>query len=335
MRIETLALLLQGQAAGLPEHRITDIFKPLATPARAEAQIAELTLAITGAIFLIVGFLIVFTLWRFRRKPGDDAHQEPAQVYGSNQIEIAWTAIPILIVFILIGVSARVIASVQNASPPAEALKIRLIGHQWWWEIHYSDYGIVDANEINMPATPDGRMATYFELQSADVLHSIWIPQLSGKLDLIPNRTNYTWMDPRSPGIYFGNCAEYCGTQHAYMLLRVVARAPQDFKAWAAAEQKPAAPAALASDGRKVFDSLACVNCHTIRGTRAVGTFGPDLTHLMSRQTIASGALENSHDNLKAWVDNPQDAKPGCLMPSMKLGAQDLEAVTAYLELLK
>lgn len=335
MRIDTLALLLQGQAAGLPEHRITDIFKPLASPAGAEAQIAELTLAITGTIFLIVGILIVTTLWRFRAKPGDDAHQEPAQVYGSNQIEIAWTAIPILIVFILIGVSARVIASVQNAGPPPSALKVRLVGHQWWWEIRYTDYGFVDANEINMPASPDGKMATYFELQSADVLHSIWIPQLAGKLDLIPNRTNYTWMDPRLPGIYFGNCAEYCGTQHAYMLLRVVARAPSDFQAWAAAKQKPAAPEALASEGRKVFDSLACVNCHAIRGTRAAGTFGPDLTHLMGRQTIGSGVVDNSHANLRAWVDNPQDAKPGCLMPSLKLSKPDVDAITAYLELLK
>jgi cytochrome c oxidase subunit 2 len=335
VRIEALAVLLQVQAAGLPEHSVTNIFRPLASPARAEAQMAELTLAITGTIFLIVAFLIVTTLWRFRGKPGDDAHQEPAQVYGSNQIEIAWTAIPVLIVFILIGVSARVIASVQNASPPPSALKVRLIGHQWWWEIHYPDYGIVDANEINMPATPDGKMASYFELQSADVLHSIWIPQLSGKIDLIPNRTNYIWMDPRSPGIYLGNCAEYCGTQHANMLLRVVARAPQDFRAWAAAEQKPAAPEALASEGRKVFDSLSCVSCHAIRGTRAAGVFGPDLTHLMGRQTIASGALDNSQPNLRAWVDNPQNAKPGCLMPSLKLSSHDLDAVVGYLELLK
>jgi cytochrome c oxidase subunit 2 len=335
MRFDVPALLLQAQAAGLPAHSVTDIFKPLASPARAEAQMAELTLAITGAIFLVVGILIVTTLWRFRRKPGDDAHQEPAQVYGSNQIEIAWTAIPVLIVFILIGVSARVIASVQNASPPQSALKVRLIGHQWWWEVRYPDYGIVAANEINMPAAAGGKMATYFELQSADVLHSIWIPQLSGKIDLIPNRTNYIWMDPRSPGIYVGNCAEYCGTQHANMLLRVVARAPQDFNGWATAQQKPASPEALASEGRKVFDSLSCVSCHTIRGTRAVGVFGPDLTHLMSRQTIASGALDNSQQNLRAWVDNPQDAKPGCLMPSLKLGAHDLGAVVAYLELLK
>jgi cytochrome c oxidase subunit II len=316
--------LLQALGTTLPEHRIANIFKPLATPAQSEYHIALLVLAITGAIFVVVAGLIVYTIWRFRRRAGDDAKQEPPQVYGSNQIEVAWTVIPILIVFVLIGVSARVIASVENASPPPGMLKVTLIGHQWWWEVRYPDYGIVTANEIHVPAAS----ATYLELQSADVIHSFWIPQLAGKTDLIPNRTNYAWIDPREPGIYFGNCAEYCGTQHANMLLRVVAQAPDDFKRWAAAQQKPAA-------GNAAFQSFSCVSCHSVKGTPAAGKFGPDLTHLMSRQTLAAGVIANTPENLRNWVKDPQAAKPGCLMPSLQLTDQELGQVVTYLESLQ
>jgi cytochrome c oxidase subunit 2 len=303
---------------------VANIFKPLATPAQSEYHIALLALAITGAIFVVVAALIVYTIWRFRRKPGDDAKQEPPQVYGSNQIEVAWTVIPILIVFVLIGVSARVIAGVQNASPPPAMLKVTLIGHQWWWEVRYPDYGIVTANEIHVPAAS----ATYLELQSADVIHSFWVPQLAGKTDLIPNRNNYAWIDPREPGIYWGNCAEYCGTQHANMLLRVVAQEPGDFKQWTAEQQKAAV-------GNAVFQSLSCVSCHAVKGTAAAGKFGPDLTHLMSRQTLAAGAIANTPENLRKWVKNPQTAKPGCLMPSLQLTDEQLGQVVSYLQTLK
>jgi cytochrome c oxidase subunit II len=316
--------LLQALGATLPEHRVANIFKPLATPAQSEYHISLLVLAITGAIFVVVAGLIVYTIWRFRRKPGDDAKQEPPQVYGSNQIEVAWTVIPILIVFVLIGVSARVIAGVENASPPPGMLKVTLIGHQWWWEVRYPDYGIVTANEIHVPAAN----ATYLELQSADVIHSFWVPQLAGKTDLIPNRTNYAWIDPREPGIYLGNCAEYCGTQHANMLLRVVAQEPGDFKQWTVEQQKAAA-------GNAVFQSLSCVSCHAVKGTTAAGKFGPDLTHLMSRQTLAAGAITNTPENLREWVKNPQGAKPGSLMPSLQLTDEELGQVVSYLQTLK
>jgi cytochrome c oxidase subunit II len=237
---------------------------------------------------------------------------------------VAWTVIPILIVFVLIGVSARVIAGVENASPPPGMLKVTLIGHQWWWEVRYPDYGIVTANEIHVPAAN----ATYLELQSADVIHSFWVPQLAGKTDLIPNRTNYAWIDPREPGIYLGNCAEYCGTQHANMLLRVVAQEPGDFKQWTVEQQKAAA-------GNAVFQSLSCVSCHAVKGTTAAGKFGPDLTHLMSRQTLAAGAITNTPENLREWVKNPQGAKPGSLMPSLQLTDEELGQVVSYLQTLK
>jgi cytochrome c oxidase subunit II len=316
--------LLQTLDTSLPEHRVTNIFRPLATPAQSEYHIALLVLAITAAIFVVVAALIVYTIWRFRRKPEDNTKQEPPQVYGSNQIEVAWTVIPILIVFVLIGVSARVIAGVQNASPPPGMLKVTLIGHQWWWEVRYPDYGIVTANEIHVPAAS----ATYLDLQSADVIHSFWVPQLAGKTDLIPNRNNYAWIDPREPGIYWGNCAEFCGTQHANMLLRVVAQEPRDFKQWATEQQKAAA-------GNAMFQSLSCVSCHAVKGTAAAGRVGPDLTHLMSRQTLAAGVIANTPENLREWVKDPQTAKPGCLMPSLQLTDEQLGQVVSYLQTLK
>ena len=334
----SVLLALPVCAADLPEHRITNIFKPLATPAESEKNIALLVFAITGVIFVGVTALLAYTIWRFRQPHNSQQQEEPPQVYGSNQIEVAWTVLPILIVFVLIGVSARVIAAVENASPPQAALKVTIIGHQWWWEVLYPDYDIVTANEIHMPATRDGKNATYLQLQSADVIHSFWLPQLAGKTDLIPNRINYMWVDPREPGVYVGNCAEYCGTQHANMLLRVVGEEPKDFKQWTLNQQKRSVDEPSTKDGQAVFASLACVNCHNITGlgkASAGSKFGPDLTHLMSRQTLGSGVIKNTRANLRAWVNDPQVAKPGCLMPSMKLTPDELTQVIDYLETLR
>jgi cytochrome c oxidase subunit 2 len=335
---EALAFLLQVQIPGAPEHRVADIFKPLASPAASELNMAKLTLAITGAIFVVVGALIVYTMWRYRRKPGEREFEEPPQVYGSNQIELAWTVLPVLIVFVLIGVSARVIRGVENASPPPApnvTLHVTLIGHQWWWEVRYPAFGVVTANEIHVPVTHGSNYVTYFRLESADVIHSLWVPQLAGKTDLIPNRENSAWIDPTQPGVYLGNCAEYCGTQHANMLLRVVAQEPADFERWAANEARPAVNDPSVRSGRALFESLSCINCHAVRGTRAKENFGPDLTHLMTRQTLGAGVLANTLENLRNWINDPQRYKPGCLMPAMKLTDQELNQIVAYLETLK
>ena len=335
MAVSFVIALLQASASGLPEHSVANIFKPLATPAEAERNIAVFTLVICGMIFVVVGGLIFYSIWRYRRKPGDDSQAEPPQVYGSNQIEVAWTVIPVLIVFVLIGVSARVIASVENASPPPSTLKIRLIGHQWWWSIEYPQFDVVAANEIHVPASPDGKTATYLQLESIDVIHSFWVPQLAGKMDLIPNRENFTWIDPKEPGVYLGNCAEYCGTQHANMLLRVIAQPENEFNQWAGEQKMAAVNDPRVAAGKQAFFSLACVNCHTIKGTTAAGKFGPDLTHLMSRQTIGAGVTTLTHEHLRDWVNDPQQVKPGCLMPSMQLADQQLNQVVAYLETLR
>src|SRR5271170_5535022 len=280
-----------------------------------------------------------YALVKFRKRADDDG-SEPAPIYGSNQIELAWTVIPVLIVLVLFLATARVIHGIQQAAKPTEAIEVLAIGHQFWWEFRYPDIGVVTANELHVPASdPAHPTPAFITLLSADTDHSFWIPRLAGKTDLIPNRENHMWIDPNEPGIYIGQCAQYCGTQHAKMLLRVYVDSPDKFKQWAQEQSKPAqVPAELsdtAKEGRRVFETTACINCHAVSGTVADGRFGPDLTHLMSRDTIASGAASNSFDNLRLWIHNPDAIKPGSLMPAMNLNQKDLDAVTAYLETLR
>ncbi|MFL5310912.1 MAG: c-type cytochrome, partial [Myxococcales bacterium] len=176
---------------------------------------------------------------------------------------------------------------------------------------------------------------TFLNLLSADTDHSFWVPRLAGKTDLIPNHPNQTWIEPRETGLYLGQCAQYCGTQHAKMLLRVYADSREDFDRWV--RQQAAAPRddVRVEEGRRVFEHTACINCHTVSGTPANGGFGPDLTHLMSRQTLGAGIVSNTPENLRAWIRRPEDFKPGSLMPPMGLSESQLDAVTAYLSTLQ
>ena len=314
---------------------IPSIFQPRSTPAESIRHLSYFVLSITGLIFLVVFSLLAYAVVKFRRKSGDSGH-EPAQMYGSTQIELAWTVIPILIVVILFAATARVIHAIQDAAKPASAVEVTVIGHQFWWEFRYPALGIVTANELHIPASdPAQPTPTFLRLLSADTDHSFWIPQLAGKTDLIPNRVNETWMDPRDPGIYLGQCAQYCGTQHAKMLLRVYVDSAADFETWVNAQKQPAIQDDKEVAGRRVFEATSCVNCHAVGGTNGTGHFGPDLTHLMSRSTIAAGAAENTPANLRLWIQNPDAIKPGSLMPSMKLSDAELDAVVRYLETLR
>jgi cytochrome c oxidase subunit 2 len=292
-------------------------------------------LAITAAIFLVVAGLLTYALVRYRHR-NLLTYNEPTQIYGSNQIELAWTVIPALIVVMLFLTTSRVILATQDAQKPKDAVDVVVVGHQFWWEYRYPKLGIVTANELHVPVSdPKQPTPTYLEMSSADTDHSFWVPRLAGKMDLIPNRVNTMWIDPEKPGLYLGQCAQYCGVQHAKMLLRVYADTPAEFAAWVAQQQKPAVQDPSVAEGREVFLHNACVNCHTISGTPANGRFGPDLTHLASRDTIASGAVQNNAYNLRKWIDNPDSLKPGALMPPMHLNDHDLTAITAYLTTLR
>lgn len=313
----------------------TSIFSPASTPAGSIADLSVFVLAITGIIFVVVFALLVYSVVKFRAR-ATDARQEPPQVYGSTQIELAWTIIPTLIVVVLFLATARVIHAIQDAPEPPGAVQVIAIGHQYWWEFRYPKLGIVTANELHIPVSDTIHSTpTFLQLLSADTDHSFWVPELAGKTDLIPNHPNRLWMDPQRAGNFLGQCAQYCGTQHAKMLLRVSVDSPEDFAAWVRAQQKPAVEDAVTIAGRRVFESNACMNCHTVTGTSANGRFGPDLTHLMSRTTIAAGAARNTHDNLRLWIQDPSAIKPGSLMPAMKLSDADFDAVVSYMETLR
>src|ERR1700731_1161485 len=218
---------------------IPSIFNPESTPADSIYGLSLLVLAITGLIFVIVFGLIAYAVIRFRRRSDDGP--EPPQVYGSNQIEIAWTVIPVLIVLVLFMATARVIHAIQDARKPDGAIEVTVIGHQFWWELRYPGLGIVTANELHVPVSdPAHPTPTFLKLLSADTDHSFWVPRLAGKTDLIPNRVNRMWIDPHEAGVYVGQCAQYCGMQHAKMLLRVYVDSQEQFNQWVQDERKPA-----------------------------------------------------------------------------------------------
>jgi cytochrome c oxidase subunit 2 len=313
----------------------TSVFAPAAQPAASIRDFFIMVLVIVGVIFVVIEGLIVYFLIRFRAREGDAA--EPPQIYGSRPLEVAWTLAPLLVVFVLFLIVLRSVTEVRLNHPPPHAVAVRVVGHRWWWEYDYPDLGVRTANELHVPALgPEESRVIFLGLSSADVIHSFWVPRLSGKTDVIPGRDNKMWFRAEAPGLFHGQCAEYCGGQHANMLLRVVVEPPAEFERWCAAQRRPAREDPAARAGRGAFLAHACVNCHTIRGNPPPhGTFGPDLTHLMSRDTLAAGMIPNTPENLRAWIADPQAIKAGCLMPDMGLGTQDVEQIAAYLETLK
>src|SRR5882724_8917776 len=301
----------------------TTIFAPAATPARWIFELSLLVGAICATIFVIVFGLLVYSVVKFRKRARDDGF-EPPQVYGSKQIALAWTIIPVLIVCVLLLASARVVYATQRHRFAPNTLEVNVIGHQFWWEYRYPGLGVVTANELHVPVgTP-----TAIKLLSADTDHSFWVPRLAGKTDLIPNHPNSMWIEPQETGLYLGQCAQYCGTQHAKMLLRVYVQSRSDFDRWIQQQSQPAQLSHAASEGRRVFEATACVNCHVVAGTTADGRFGPDLTHLMSRDTLVAGVAANNHQNLRLWIRDPSTIKPGALMPAMGLNEHELDVVT-------
>jgi cytochrome c oxidase subunit 2 len=313
----------------------TNIFAPVSTPASSIFGLSLFVIAVAAVIFTVVFSLLVFSVVRFRKRRDDDG-REPPQIYGSNQVELAWTVIPMLIVVTLFMATARVIAGIQKPSRPASAVEVIAVGHQFWWEFRYPGLQVVTANELHVPLSdPEHPTPTFITLTSSDTDHSFWVPRLAGKTDLIPNRVNTTWIDPHETGLYLGQCAQYCGTQHAKMLLRVYVQTRDDFERWIQEQNRPARTDDAAYAGQRIFETTACINCHTVTGTPARGRFGPDLTHLMSRDTIASGAVPNTPANLRQWIRNPAALKPGCRMPAMDLGDREITAVAAYLETLR
>ena len=324
--------LLAGQGAAQADGGggTPSLFMPVAEPAQSILDYGTLLVLICTVIFVVVMGLLTFTVIRFRASAVDDG-QEPPQIYGSDQLELAWTIVPVLIVIVLGLITAGRIVALQKDTAPEGSLAVRVVGHQWWWELEYPELGFVTANELHLPL---GQVA-FLTLESDDVIHSFWLPQLAGKLDVIPNRTNTMWIEPQKTGMFVGQCAEYCGTQHANMLLRVFVHEPEDFEQWVREQQQEARRVDAYAEGRALFAQTACVNCHTVRGLTEIGSFGPDLTHLMSRTTLAAGAAANDEASLVEWLTDPDHIKPGARMPAMKLSDSQIAQVAGYLSSLE
>src|SRR5829696_6826569 len=289
----------------------------------AAARLAELWWLMFGfgaAIFLLVIALLFAALLRRRRATSDTAPDRASLDTGRNWPIWGGIVLPLVVIGIVFGYNIYTLAAVEN---PFEkpAVKIEVVGRRWWWEVKYPEQGVITANEIHIPVG----VPVQIQLQSADVIHSFWVPQLHGKMDLIPTRINKIVLQADQTGVYRGECAEFCGLQHAHMGLMVVAQSQQEYDNWVQAQAQPAAAPTdpTIQQGQQVFMSAGCVFCHTIRGLddkeidRSSVDLGPDLTHLDSRLTIAGASLEKNRGNLAGWIIDAQHVKPGSLMPNM------------------
>jgi cytochrome c oxidase subunit 2 len=281
---------------------------------------------------VVVGLLL--WSWKRRQRRGfgtDTAEPKPGEKAGWAVVLGAGVALPIVLLATLFVIAdIFVIRTTQAPAESATSLTVEVIGHQWWWEVRYPGTKAVTANELHIPVRTPVRV----EVRSADVIHSFWVPQLNRKIDAIPGRTNVEELDADAVGVYRGQCAEFCGLQHAHMGIEVFADPPGVFRRWLADQEKPARPpsGSLARRGAGVFRSGPCSSCHTIRGTNAQGYVGPDLTHLASRTTIGAVTLPNRRSDLASWIADSQQVKPGNQMPNVDLSRPDLDAVVAYLQ---
>jgi cytochrome c oxidase subunit 2 len=321
-RVSALAALGIGACAGAPTYLRTSGYI-----GNREATLGRVMLYIAVAVVVVVTVLVLVAVFRRRGDTPTLVRSEG----GLSWIYLGGIAAPALI---LLGITIYSLLVLRDVSrpPTSPPMTVQVTGHRWWWEVRYPgsspDQLAITANEIHIPVGVPVRL----ELATGDVIHSFWIPQLAGKTDLIPGQRNVTWIEADAPGTYWGHCGEYCGLQHANMMMALVAEPPAQFTRWLDSQRRPAAePAGEAMSGRDAFERSACPLCHAVRGTGAGGAVGPDLTHVASRRTLAAGTLPNNMGTLAGWIANPQAIKPGVAMPVVPLRPQELQAIVAYL----
>ncbi len=307
-------------------------FAPVTEFARTSDWLFYLTLWFGVAVGIFVFAALGVVMWKFRYRA--DA-PEPRQVHGNTTLEIVWTLVPAVILAIIAVPTVKAIFKTQAPAPP-DAVRVEVIGKQWWWEFRYlaaNGDTVVSANEIHVPV---GRPVELI-LKSDNVLHSFWVPQMGGKRDLIPNRVNRIVFTPEQPGVYYGQCAEFCGDSHALMRMRLIAHSRDGYDRWLANEAAPAVEPAdsAVKIGKQLVTQGACQGCHVIRGTNMVGRTGPDLTHFAQRRTLAAGILDNNAENLARWIRNPPEVKPGSKMPNLNLKEEEIRYMVAYLQSLQ
>jgi cytochrome c oxidase subunit 2 len=322
--VALLALVVAGCAKNAPQ----DTLDPEGPAARTIDNLIEPVFIVAGVIFVLVEVLVVAFTIRYRQRRDSP---DPVQIEGNTRLELFWTVVPALILFC---VAIPTLATIfKLAKEPKNALAVTVVGHQFWWEYQYNDFGIVTANELHIPAGQPVEIS----LKSADVIHSFWVPKLAGKTDVVPGRTNHMSIEADRPGTYLGQCTEFCGLSHANMRNRAIAHTEDDFNAWV--NEQRAAPAtppdgSPEAEGATLFNSKGCGGCHTVEGF-AQGSAGPNLTHLFSRETFAGSLFALNDENLRKWLANPPKEKPGSQMPDLNLSPEEITSLIAYLKTLQ
>jgi cytochrome c oxidase subunit 2 len=310
----------------MPSSNALDPQSPLA---RAIYDLGIVSSVVFALIFIIVTGAITFSIFRFGSRAGEP---DPTQIPGNRKVEIAWTIIPFLIVIFLFVIT---LSAMNRADPPpAPSPDLVITGHQFWWQVDYPGSKVVTANEIHIPA---GKPLSV-RLESQDVLHEFWVPKLTRKMSNVPGQPNHIWLQADKPGDYIGQCSEFCGTQHAWMRILVVADEPAQFERWQQAQLRPAQTptSGAAVKGLEVFRTSTCINCHAINGVAdANSRVAPDLTHVASRRQLGAGILENNPANMRSWLKSPQHIKPGALMPDFTFTDEQLDQLAAYLSTLQ
>jgi cytochrome c oxidase subunit 2 len=313
-----------------PSTAVAQTDSPLNPASPNAAAIAELFLIIIGiafVIFVVVEGALFYALFRYRQREG----QTPGQFTGNLRLEIIWTAIPAIILAVVFFLTARTVFAITSP-PTGDPIDVQVRAYQWWWEVTYPSDGVFTANELHVPVGE----TVVIHLTSGDVVHSFWVPSLAPKWDAVPGQERTLWFNAQAPGVYFGNCSEFCGIAHTWMQFPVQAESPADYQAWIRAQRQPAAtPTGLAARGLQIYQSQTCGNCHAITGLGSTARVGPNLTHVASRPTIGGGVLTNTPQNMFRWLQNPPAVKPGVSMPNYRFSSDDLQALTAYMESLR
>jgi cytochrome c oxidase subunit II len=332
-----VALAMTLLLAGCGTTESPNILDPRGPAAAQIANLWWLMFWMGLAVLIIVLALLTIATIQARRRPRD----ERPPVSGQSMVIWGGVIFPLPILLIVLGYTIYSGNVTTHAPPsvggaPENPVIVDVIGHQFWWEVRYLNRGVLTANEIHIPVG----QPVLFRVTSADVIHSFWVPQLHGKIDLMPGDTNQIWLQADEPGLFRGICAEFCGLQHAHMQFLVIAQPPDEFEVWAAQQAQPAVEPTdpLLIQGQQVYLGAGCVYCHTIGGVNppsATESVGPDLTHLASRRTLGAAMLENQPGHLAGWVLDPQAIKPGNKMPPTRMNSQDLQALLAYLQSLR
>jgi cytochrome c oxidase subunit 2 len=322
MRRAVISIAFASLVTGCRDDNFQSVLHPASEEARAIAWLWWTMLFVYGSVFLITIGLTGVAIFRKRAKPESPSIEPPGG--AARFVVVAGIVVPSVILLAMLVLALHTGSALRS---PATTMTIRVTAHQWWWDVRYGDDEVITANEIVIPVG----VAVGLELGSGDVIHSFWVPNLHGKMDMVPDHRNRFWIRADKVGTYRGICAEFCGDQHAWMGLDVIVLEAQEFDDWLAQRRQTRPPNPIETRGLEIFTGAGCAACHAIRATEAIGSIGPNLTHVASRRMLGASTIPNSRASLRRWITEPQALKPGNLMPTSHLEADELELLLDYL----